>query len=241
MKNANGPARSGARCSLFAALILAAAALLGCAGEAPKIARIVAVRVFTHDIRENSYTQGLSVFLVASDEDGMEDLSTLYVINDAAELFWSVDSKSWSSSAPNGETWIGTNGFVMPDGGRFPNGTYRVVLQDAGGDTAEEKFTLSGRNASPSPASYPSATQKNGEIRVKSVFAKPEIWLYAKDDRFLTRLAAGEGAPPLTLKAVAAAYPSLGEEFTYWVYATDTKNECGLLAGPYASGSLAGK
>ncbi len=225
----------------LAALILAASALVGCAGEPPKITRIVAVPVFTHDIREDSYTEGLSVFLVASDEDGAEDLSTLYVIHDGAELFWSVDSKSWASSTSNGETWIGTNGFVMPDGGRFPNGTYRVVLQDAGGDTAEEKFTLSGRSTSPSPASYPSATQKNGEIHVKSVFAKPEIWLYAKDGRFLTRLSAGEGAPPLTLKAVAAAYPSLGEEFTYWVYATDTKNECGLLAGPYASGSLAGK
>jgi hypothetical protein len=223
------------------AAIALLAALMGCSGEPPKIARVVATPVFTHDLRKDLYMEGLSVFLIASDEDGMEDLSTLYVIQDAAELFWSVDSKNWISSTANGETWIGTNGFVMPGGVRFPNGTYRVVLQDAGGDTAEEKFTLSGRNAAPPARSYPSATLKGGEIKVKSAFAKPEVWLYAKNGRFLIRLAAGDGAQPLTLKGIQTAYPNLGEELTFWVYAADAKDECGLLTGPYAPGSLAGK
>ena len=53
-------------------------------------------------------SETLGVFLVASDPDGIENLSAFYVINDDAELFWKVDRTLWVSSMAEGESWIGS-------------------------------------------------------------------------------------------------------------------------------------
>ena len=86
--------------------------LLGQAARA--LARLRAASSTSHDPTTGANAETLGVFLVASDPDGMENLSAFYVINDDAELFWKVDSATWVTSTAEGETWIGTSSLAMP-------------------------------------------------------------------------------------------------------------------------------
>ncbi len=189
----------------IALLALSAALILGCAGEPPQIARAIGRLILVHDVSASTYSETLSVFVVGSDPDGNDDLSSLYVIDDDAELFWSIDSKTWTSAAAEGETWIGSNALSMPGGALFPAGEYRVMLQDAGGDTAETTFTLQGAGVNPAKAAYPSFSVKGGVIRLSGGYADQELWLYSKEDKFLMRVSAGGAS-----SGTPAAVPSPG-------------------------------
>ncbi len=170
-----------ARTAALAAAVTLAFVLAGCSGKPPVISRVMARPILVHDITRGTFSEQLSVFLGASDPDGQEDLSSFAVINDEAQLFWSVDSKTWVSSTAEGESWIGTNGLSMPDGAPFPEGTYRVLLSDVGGDTAEETFSLPGGRPAPAKAVYPAVSVKGGTIRVATKLADPEVWVYSRD------------------------------------------------------------
>ena len=115
-----------------AAVVAMLALLAGCSNKPPVISRVYAHVVYTHDSATGSTSEGLSVFLVASDPDGIENLRSFYVINDDAELFWKVDSTTWVSSTAEEESWIGSNNLFMPDSLPVPPGNYRVLLQNAG-------------------------------------------------------------------------------------------------------------
>lgn len=223
--------------------ILAAALALGaaCSGKPPEILRTNTTRLLVKDLRTGQVSEKLSVFMVGADGDGPEDLDMMYVINDDAELFWSVDSKTWASSSAEGENWIGTNGISMPSGTALPMGTYRVILQDAGGDTAETSFTLEGGSMDASRVSFPSVTLREEAVRVTGSYRNPEIWVYTADERFLARLAAESGAAPITLAGLDKAYPEMGKTFMFWAYVRDDAKGIGLLCGPYPSAGLQGK
>jgi len=220
--------------------MLAAVLALGaaCSGEPPEILRTNTQRLLVRDLGSGQVSEKLSVFMVGTDEDGMEDLATIYVINDDAELFWSVDSKTWSSSSAEGETWIGTNGLAMPSGAALPSGTYRIILEDEGGGTAETTFTMQGGSIEASRVSFPSVTLRDGAVKVTGSYRNPELWVYTADGRYLTRLAAEPGASPITLPALETAYPEMGKTFMFWAYARDDARGVGLLSGPYPSAGM---
>ncbi len=217
-----------------AAAVLALGLLSGCSGKPPVISRVLARPILVHDIETGTYSERLSVFMVASDPDGAEDLSSFSVIDDDAELFWSMDSKSWVNAQAEGESWIGTNALSMPDGAPFPEGTYRVLLSDAGGDTAEESFTLSAGRPAAAGAPFPSVSVKGGSIRVTTSLAEPEVWVLTRDNRLAARYPAG--GQPLSVEGITSANPVLGKSFSFWVYAAEPKGAWGTAAGPYRAG-----
>jgi len=210
----------------------------GCAGEPPVISRVFARLTCTRDEASGRTGETLSVFLVASDPDGIEDLSAFYVINDEAELFWKVEQGQWAKATADGETWIGTNTLSAPAGLAMPGGDYRVVLQDAAGETVEQGFSLPADRPSAAEIPYPRAEVKDGAIVVTGPYENPEVRVYGSDGRFRMGFAAGKSAGPLEVKRIAAALPDLGEDFTFRVWALDQKSTLGVLAGPYASRGL---
>jgi hypothetical protein len=229
---------SRAKCLLLPVLAGVLAFGSACSGKPPEILRTSTQRLLVRDLRSGQVSEKLSVFMVGTDADGTEDLATIYVINDDAELFWSVDSKTWSSSSAEGETWIGTNGLSMPSGTALPAGTYRVILEDEGGGTAETTFTMQGGSIDASRVSFPSVTLRDGAVKVTGSYRNPELWVYTADGRYLTRLAAEPGASPITLPALETAYPEMGKTFMFWAYAKDDARGVGLLSGPYPSAGL---
>ncbi len=214
------------------ACVAVAALLGGCSGSPPEIQRVFAEPILIPDTHAGTDMEKLSVFLVASDPDGMEDLTNLYVIQDKAELYWTLDSKSWVTATAEGESWIGSNNLSLPGGAPLPGGDYRVILEDAGGNTVEQTFTLPEEVGSPSKASYPTASVKDDVIRVSSSFPGQEVWVFGRDGRFLLRFSADPSALPLTIKGIATNYPNLAQGFTYWAYAYDAKDGLGLMSGP---------
>jgi hypothetical protein len=229
------------KASLLTTALAAAAALAlmaGCSSKPPSISRVYARVIYQHDADTGAYSEGLSVFLVATDPDGLENLRSFYVINDEAELFWEVDRTSWVSSTAEGETWIGSNNLAMPGSQAVPAGSYRVLVQNAGGDTTEETFTLPSREASASDAAYPSATVKDGLITIGGPYASVDIWTYGKDGKYVASFAAVRQGPRLSVQRMAAASPALALGFSFRVFASNAKGGYGALAGPYSAGAM---
>lgn len=215
------------------AVILATA----CSNKPPEISRVYARVIYQHDPSSGASTEGLSVFLVASDPDGTENLSAFYVIDDDAQLFWKVDNTTWISSTAEGETWIGSNMIAMPGPAHLPSGAYRVLLQNAGGDTVEEAFTVPPRPVSASEAKYPAATVTDGAIHVTGSYLNVDVWTYGKDGKFVASFPASQKAP-LTLASIAASNPVLAQGFTFRLFAGSARDAFNVVTGPYSSGQM---
>lgn len=235
--------RGAPRMMAGAAAVLALAAgvlalATGCSNKPPVISRVYARVIYQHDTATDATSEGLSVFLVASDPNGIENLSSFYVICDTAELFWKVDSTSWVSSTAEGETWIGSNNLFMPGGAAVPAGDYRVILQNAGGDTVEETFTVASRETSAAAAAYPTASVSEGAIHLGGAYQSADVWTYGKDGRFTATFAASRKGPGLDVQKMAAGVPALAPGFTFRVFANNAKGGYGALSGPYTVGPV---
>ena len=156
--------------------------LLGCSGKPPVIARSYARVIYVDDVSHDAKSETLGVYLVASDPDGMENLSAFYVIDDDAELFWKVDKTAWESSTAEGESWIGASTLSMPGDSPLPSGVYRVVLQNVGGDTVEDTITVPERSVSALQASYPTVTVQDG------IAAGADCTISASEETFIRLL-----------------------------------------------------
>jgi len=220
---------------IFAAAVLLV--LAGCAGKPPSISRVFARAIYVHDTPGGANSETLGVFLVASDPDGVENLSAFYVINDDAELFWKVESGAWATSTAEGESWIGSTSLSMPGGASLPAGRYRVVLQDASGNTVEDAVTIPARSVGAADAKYPTSVATGGVIKVAGPYAAFEVWTYSTDGRFVAAFPAGGKSPPLEIRNILSSSPALTVGFTYRVFAWEEKAGYGVLSGPFASGS----
>ncbi len=231
--------RTGTAAAALCALLVLV--LAGCAGKPPTISRVFARAIYVHDTGSGRKSETLGVFLVANDPEGLENLGAFYVINDDAELFWKVESGAWSTSTAEGESWIGSTSLFMPGSARLPAGPYRVVLQDAGGDTVEDTVTIPARAVGAADAAYPSSSVAGGIIRVSGPYAAYEVWTYSSDGRFVAAFPAGSKSPPLEIRTILSASPALTAGFTYRVFAWDEKAGYGVVSGPYAPGSLSAR
>jgi hypothetical protein len=129
----------------------------------------------------------------------------------------------------------------MPAGTRLPAGPYRVVLQDASGDTVEDTVTIPARSVGAADATYPGSSVAGGIIKVSGPYGAFEVWTYSNDGRFVAAFPAGSKSPPLEIRNVLASSPALTVGFTYRVFAWDEKGGYGVLSGPFASGSLSAR
>ncbi len=224
--------------------ILAAAAaigvLAGCSNKPPTISRVYARVIYQHDTATGADSEGLSVFLVAGDPDGMENLSSFYVINDDAELFWKVDSTSWVTATAESESWIGSSTLAMPGSAEVPAGDYRVVLQNSGGDTVEQTFTIAARSISAAAARYPTASVSGGEITLGGPYAAVEIWTYGNNGKFVASFPVTRKDFPLAGQKLVVSSPTLAQGFTFRVFANDAKDGIAVLSGPYTMPALPG-
>jgi len=237
------PARIRAGTALGLALLLVLLLVLllaGCSGKPPVLSRVLGRVIYVHDSATNTSSETLGVYLVASDPDGMENLSAFYVINDDAELFWKVDSTSWTTATAEGESWIGTSSLAMPGASAVPPGEYRVVLQSKDGATVEQTFTVTARGVTAAQAKFPTAVVEAGHIRVSGVNGAYEVWAYGKDGRFADSFSSPGPSSPVSVASIEASSPSLATGFTFRVYVWHPDAGYGVLSGTYSSGGQPG-
>lgn len=84
----------------------------------------------------------LAVFARVRDPDGIEDLDSLWVINDEAELDWRLGPSTWTRRELGEDEWIGAADLRMPDGSAPPPGRYRLLLADLAGNRAGYDFKI---------------------------------------------------------------------------------------------------
>jgi hypothetical protein len=109
-----------------------------------------------------------SFFIIPEDDDGVENLSELYLYNDREGLRWLITSEDWIQHEEAGRIWIGSRSIAMPDGFSLPRGQYRAVLVNKGGERTERSFTYDGPEISPYP--FPQLSVEEGNYSIESQY-----------------------------------------------------------------------
>ncbi len=197
----------------LAAAVVVAAAAVACTGKPPEIGQIDLRPIYVRNPETGAVDGRMRLYLQASDPDGAEDLAALYLIHDGKEIFWEVRGGGWQNAA-NG--WIGTHSLALPPGWPVPGGDYRVLVEDASGETVERQVRIEA--VAPAGLRFPRASSVGGRVTVDP----PAAWVWAYS-------ASGE----LVSAAPAAAVP-WERVASYYVYVADAQRRVGLLSGPYA-------
>ena len=117
-----------------------------------------------------------SFFILGEDDDGLENLSELYLYHDREGLRWLVNSGDWISHEEDGKTWIGSRNIAMTEGAALPRGVYRAVLVNKGGEKTERNFTYDGPEDSPHP--FPFLSINEGMYRIDSRYPVNHLICY---------------------------------------------------------------
>ena len=91
---------------------------------------------------ETGPVEHFSFFVIAEDEDGLENLDELYLYHDTEQLRWRIESDEWITHIQNDTVWIGTRSITVQEGMTLPRGVFRAVLVNKGGEKGERKFTF---------------------------------------------------------------------------------------------------
>jgi hypothetical protein len=132
-----------------AALALAAAlASAGCGNKLPEIATLE-WRLEKRPAPESTSDGGsdyesLSVFATIRDDDGLDNVSELWILNDDSALAWKLTDADWIKVAEGSDTWMGASALASPELAGMPRGSYRLVAIDAAGQRTEREFRVSG-------------------------------------------------------------------------------------------------
>ncbi|MCL2879299.1 MAG: hypothetical protein FWF29_03555 [Treponema sp.] len=91
---------------------------------------------------KNDITQRFSFFVIANDDDGIENLDELDLYNDYEQLHWIIGSTDWMTFTQNDKTWIGSWALALQSGEDLPRGQFRAVLRNKGGEKTEKTFSF---------------------------------------------------------------------------------------------------
>jgi len=114
-----------------------------------------------------------SFFVIPADDDGIDNLSELYLYHDREQLRWEIKSSEWVSYTQEGKTWIGTRSISAREGS-LPRGVFRAVLVNKGGERAERNFTFDGTVRFP----FPELEIKGGVYTVNSQWTVNKLVCY---------------------------------------------------------------
>ncbi len=108
----------------------------------------------------------LSFFAMASDADGVENLSELRLHHELEGLTWTMTEDDWVEATQDEKTWIGSRAIAMPDGDPLPRGLYRAVLVNKAGSEASRSLSFDPPAAPRFP--FPSISVADGQYTVVS-------------------------------------------------------------------------
>jgi hypothetical protein len=121
-----------------------------------------------------------SFFILPEDEDGIENLSELYLYHDREQLRWHIKSDEWQRFTQDGKDWIGTRSFTVREG-ELPRGLFRAVLVNKGGESVERSFTYDGVVRYP----FPEIEISDGMYNVNSQWPVNRLVCYDNTGNYL--------------------------------------------------------
>lgn len=214
-------------------LLLAAFFLLaGCEGAPPEIAdTFVQITVFKN-LRTLQAEEILSLFLIVRDEDGDDDLESIYLLNDSQELFWKLDALNWEKTDRKGSRWVGSSSIQMPDGSAFPRGKYRVIASDQAGDRDEKEIQINMPGIDLSKFVFPELSITDKTASVVNRGENEKFLYFNSSDRFLDFSFVPDG--PLTVDNFPRINDLRSETNNkLYLYHFESEEGYGVLTGPY--------
>lgn len=205
--------------------------VFSCSEKPPRIAQTFQQLTLVRDLKLDAYYEQLTLFTQIVDEDGNDDVETVYLIHDEKELFWELNAENRRTKENQGEFWVGSNQITMNDFSSLPRGEYRLIVIDTAGERDRYELFLPFDYYDPTAVKFPAVTIENDTIRIESGYTLHTLWLYNDADTLLHTLKTGEKEVPRT-RIMASV--EKGEEPSYfhcYVYLED--EGIGLLSGPY--------
>ena len=145
-----------------------------CSRTEPTIAFGFIELVYYQD--RNRPLEHFSFFIIAEDDDGIENLADLYLYHDREQLRWHISSDDWVSYTESGRTWIGSRSIAIGEGEILPRGQYRAVLINKGGERTERNFSF---DAPEDPVfSFPTLEISGGRYAVVSDYPENRLVCY---------------------------------------------------------------
>ncbi len=205
--------------------------VFSCSEKPPRIAQTFQQLTLVRDLKLDAYYEQLTLFTQIVDEDGNDDVETVYLIHDEKELFWELNAENRQTKEEQGEFWVGSNQIIMNDFSSLPRGEYRLMVIDTAGERDRFELFLSFDNYDPRTMNFPAATIGNNTIRIESGYTQHTLWFYNAAGTLLHTLKSKEKEIPRT-RIVARI--EKGEEPSYFYCYVYLENEgVGLLSGPY--------
>ena len=127
-----------------------------------------------------------SFFVLPEDDDGVENLSELYLYHDREGLRWLISSDDWVQHEEDGKTWIGSRHIAMTGYASLPRGQYRAVLVNKGGERTERNFTFDGPEDPLYP--FPFFSVRDGVYRIDSRYPVNHLICYDQQGKAIETL-----------------------------------------------------
>ena len=162
-----------------------------------------------------------SFFILPEDDDGIENLSELYLYNDREGLRWLLKPEDWVKYEEDGKIWVGSRHIAMPEDTPLPRGQYRAVLVNKGGEKTERNFTFDGPEDPVYP--FPFLSISDGIYRIDSQYPINHLICYDLQ---------GKAIQTLTLKGMEGTVRTLGlpnNVRTAALWAEDPENRISAL------------
>ena len=163
--------------------------LLSCSRSEPRI-DYGFIELVYYMGREAIPNERYSFFILPEDDDGVENLSELYLYHDREGLRWHFTSDDWVKYEQDGKTWVGSRNIAMFADAALPRGQYRAVLINKGGYQTESRFTYDGPERSPHP--FPSFSVTDGNYSVESQYPINHLVCYDQQGNFVRLVTLGE-------------------------------------------------
>jgi hypothetical protein len=195
-----------------------AAAFLSCSRSEPRIA-YGSIRLVYYQGAEKP-VERFSFFVLPEDDDGVEDLDSLYLYQDREGLSWQLKTDDWVAFDIEGQTWVGSHNLAMLDDETLPRGQFRAVLVDKGGERSERVFGFDAPEESRYP--FPFLSIENGVYRIDSLYPEHSFICYDGEGNYLSTkaLETTEGAiAELGLPGGARALSLWAEDREYFTSA----------------------
>ncbi|MEW5818329.1 MAG: hypothetical protein AB1798_23440, partial [Spirochaetota bacterium] len=139
-----------------------------CNENPPEILEVFWQLNLVNDKKSGAAYESLSLFAHTSDEDGFDDLESLYLISDDEELFWKLNADNWIKSERDNEIWVGSNNLQMADYNSIPRKECRLILIDNAGERDEKRIYISSRKINLSNFSFPELVIESDGVLIKS-------------------------------------------------------------------------
>ncbi len=218
---------------LPAAILVLSAAVLGCGNHPPELTQVYSQVNFVKAPEKDFVSCEFTVLVSVDDEDGEEDVDSVYIINDDRQLYWSVERGRWNERNNRGMKWYGSQRLSEPDGSPPLPGEYRVLVNDRAGEQAENNVFIPFFKDLPKPEDFPKIVFNDNKtlLIIESPESRNVISFYDDKGKLLGAFTATQGAVNIGSLGgnsnIADKYSSVNISFY------SNRYGAGLISGPW--------